>query len=219
MGKDTILTKEQKIIFSEIQKSDFIRSNFYFTGGTALSEVYLKHRQSEDLDFFSAKEFDRQFLLNTVTSWSKKYNLDFESQLREPTSIYIINFGKGIKVKIDFSLYPYKSLGKKGIYRDLEVDSELDIAVNKLLLVASQRLEIKDYVDLYFLLKKYSIWDLIRGVEVKFRMKVDPFLLASDYAMAEDFNLLPKMLLPLNLDELKDYFRNEAKKLAKKHVV
>ncbi|MDR1696214.1 MAG: nucleotidyl transferase AbiEii/AbiGii toxin family protein [Endomicrobium sp.] len=26
--------------------------SFYFSGGTALSEYYLRHRYSEDLDFF-----------------------------------------------------------------------------------------------------------------------------------------------------------------------
>lgn len=37
-------------------KSRVITDNFYLTGGTALSEFYLQHRLSEDLDFFSEQE-------------------------------------------------------------------------------------------------------------------------------------------------------------------
>jgi len=52
MGKNSILNNRQSLILEEFQKSDFLTSKFYFTGGTALSEVYLKHRESVDLDFF-----------------------------------------------------------------------------------------------------------------------------------------------------------------------
>lgn len=38
--------------FSEIQDSQ----QFYLTGGTALSYFYLRHRQSNDLDFFTTGE-------------------------------------------------------------------------------------------------------------------------------------------------------------------
>jgi predicted nucleotidyltransferase component of viral defense system len=31
---------------------------FYLTGGTALAAYYLRHRLSEDLDFFAEKEFE-----------------------------------------------------------------------------------------------------------------------------------------------------------------
>ena len=44
---------------------------------------------------------------------------------------------------------------------NLEIDSLLDIAVNKILTLSS-RAEVKDFVDLYFLLQKFSLWD--RGI-------------------------------------------------------
>jgi len=34
-----------------------LREKFYWTGGTLLSAVYLHHRRSEDLDFFSDSPF------------------------------------------------------------------------------------------------------------------------------------------------------------------
>ena len=57
MGQVSFLNKEQKSILDGLKENQLIRSNFYFTGGTALSEFYLQHRYSEDLDFFSENIF------------------------------------------------------------------------------------------------------------------------------------------------------------------
>ena len=51
MGK-SILTPKQ-FDFWELAKKDlWLTKNFFLGGGTALSEFYLHHRLSEDLDFF-----------------------------------------------------------------------------------------------------------------------------------------------------------------------
>ena len=71
MGEIQILTKEQQIILSEISKNPFF-NDFYFTGGTALSAFYLKHRYSEDLDFFSENKFDSHRVENIIDGLSKK---------------------------------------------------------------------------------------------------------------------------------------------------
>ena len=56
----SILSDNQKNILSLLSKEKIISDNFYLSGGTALAEFYLNHRLSEDLDFFSEKEFDPQ---------------------------------------------------------------------------------------------------------------------------------------------------------------
>ena len=95
----------------------------------------------------------------------------------------------------------------------IKIDSLRDIATNKLLTV-SQRTDIKDFVDLYFLLQdKYTVWDLIYGVEAKFRMEQDTVILGEYFLKVEDFKFLPRMIKPLKLPVLKDFFRNRAKKL------
>ena len=58
MGRGSILTKGQELILGEFKKDDWLSSLFYFTGGTALSEFYLQHRLSDDLDFFTQEAFD-----------------------------------------------------------------------------------------------------------------------------------------------------------------
>lgn len=55
MGIRTILSDFQKTTLSLFKKTPLAKT-FYLAGGTALSEFYLQHRKSEDLDFFTQEE-------------------------------------------------------------------------------------------------------------------------------------------------------------------
>lgn len=214
----SVLTPHQKQIFNQIEKGQFIKSNFYFTGGTALSEFYLKHRYSEDLDFFSEKEFDFNLILMEVNKWSKELNFTFTRQLKEVVDIYILNFRDKDILKLDFGYYPYPRVEKSIKYQEIAVDSKFDIAINKLASI-NQRSSVKDFVDLYYLLKTFTLWDLMEGVRVKFRMELDPWILGSDMEyVAKDFQDLPKMIKPLTLKELKLFYRQKAKEISTKAV-
>lgn len=211
------LTQEQKIILGQVKQNSYLTSKYYFTGGTALSAFYLRHRFSEDLDFFSEEKFDTQAILSLMTGLSEKLGFSFDNRPTEVVYIFELKFKDGNRLKVDFGHYPYKRVepGKK--FGSLEVDSEFDIAINKLLTI-SQRSEVKDFVDLYFLLKKYSLWDLVEGKKVKFNIKTEPFILAAEFLKAEDFEELPKMIKPLTLDKLKSFFREEAKKISQQSI-
>lgn len=206
------LTAKQQIIFDEIEKSDFLRQNFYFTGGTALASIYLHHRLSEDLDFFSSEKFDTLAILNLITEWSKKHRFKVTSQENEVVRIFLLEFPDKEKLKVDFGYYPYKRLKKGQLVGSIEADSLLDIAVNKLQTI-HQRSDVKDFVDLYFLLKKFTVWDLMEGVRIKFRMELDPYTVAADYLKIERFEDLPKMLVPFSLKDMQDFYKEKAKQL------
>lgn len=212
MGKIQLVTKEQKIILGEIKQSVFLQSHFYFSGGTALSAVYLQHRYSDDLDFFSKEKFDNQVLLTLVQEWSKKYRFTFKPRFVEVVYIFDLVFPNKSTLKLDFSYYPWNQIEKPQLLEDVYVDSLIDIAVNKLLTI-SQRNEVKDFVDLYFLLKNFSIWDLRIGVQAKFNIEIDPLLLAADMLKVDYYDYLPKMIKPLPLDELKSFFKQKSKEL------
>lgn len=218
MGKVSVLSEKQKIILNEVKKDEFLTSEFYFTGGTALSEVYLRHRESLDLDFFSPDDFNPQAILDRLNHWSSKYNFQIEARFVDPTHIYLLHFKDGHDLKLDFAHFPYKQLNTPKLYRKrLKVDSQLDIAVNKLLSVL-QRAEVKDFVDLYFLMKEYNFWSLRDGVRGKFNVKIEPMIAAADFLVVEDFGYLPKMIKPLSLNELKKFFRDKARELGKTAV-
>ena len=56
--ENKILDPRQVEFLDEFQKVAFLKDNFYLTRGTALAAFYLKHRYSEDLDFFTEHEID-----------------------------------------------------------------------------------------------------------------------------------------------------------------
>ncbi|TSC85233.1 MAG: hypothetical protein G01um101416_1030 [Microgenomates group bacterium Gr01-1014_16] len=213
MGKISVLSQNQKVILDELVGDKSLAGKFYFTGGTALAEAYFGHRVSEDLDFFSEEEFDTQLTLAVLEKLAKKYNLSIEAKPGEMVQMYFLKFASGEKIKIDFGYYPYRRLVKSTEKRgEMWVDSLQDIIVNKLL-ATTQRTEVKDFVDLYFGLEKYTFWDLRDGVEAKFRMEVDPYTWAVDLTAVEGFETLPKMVKPLGLEKLKEFYRNLAKRL------
>ena len=58
MAAETILTPDQQKVLDLFQADPKLPELFYLSGGTALAEFYLKHRRSDDLDFFiDEKEF------------------------------------------------------------------------------------------------------------------------------------------------------------------
>lgn len=114
MGKMQIFTPEQKLIFHQVGKSRFLKSNFYFTGGTALSCFYLGHRYSEDLDFFSEKKFNETDLLSEIRLWAKECDFIFSNEFREVVYIFTLTFPNQATLKIDFGYYPYKRVLSSG---------------------------------------------------------------------------------------------------------
>lgn len=204
----------QKKIFDYITRDKSIASRFYFTGGTALAAFYLMHRESEDLDFFSEEEFEAAEIEELMKNLATTLNLNYRYTELERTKIFEFVEKNKLLMKVDFAYYPYKRLNESNKYHEVEVDSLRDIATNKLLTI-NQRTDVKDFVDLYFLLKEFTLWDLMYGVEAKFRMEMDLILLSSDFLKATQFDFLPKMLVPLKLAELKKFFKQQARDLAK----
>lgn len=211
------LTSIQKLIFDEFSKDKSLGKQFYFTGGTALSAFYLHHRESEDLDFFSESDLVNQLTDQFINQISKAIDTEPRFTQIENTRMYeLLKDGK-LQIKIDFNYYPYQRL-KKGItFQSVEIDSLFDIATNKLQTIIS-RTQVKDFVDLFFLLKEFTFWDLVHAVKQKFNLDEDLVLLGSNFLKVEQFDVLPKMLIPLTLKELQDFFKEQAKKIANRVI-
>ncbi len=210
---------EQEILKDWQKKAiEFIASakeldNFYLTGGTALAAFYLQHRVSDDLDFFSYSEFDPIFI-HKISSELK--NILAASQLRFSRIhdrfqfFYQLNDNE---VKIEFLKYPFQQLNPVNIINSLRVDSEEDIASNKLMTILD-RFDPKDFVDLYFLLQKFELQEIKNNAEKKFNLKIQPLFLGSELSKVRRIEILPKMLKPLTVDNLKSFFSEEVKKIS-----
>lgn len=208
-------TPLQKEIFDRVSQDSLLAKQFYFTGGTALSAFHLHHRESEDLDFFSETDFDNSRIEILMKNLSLKFKLPYRFTQRGPVRICEFVKKNKLLIKIDFNHYPYERVEKGKQFQGIAIDSLRDIGINKLLTI-NQRTEVKDFVDLYFLLKDFTIWDLMYGVQAKFRREQDIVLIASDFTKVEEFDFLPKMLVPLKLSDLKEFFKQKAIELAKR---
>lgn len=213
MGEVT-LTFTQKRILSILASDPYFPSTFYLTGGTVLSAFYYNHRESEDIDLFTPKPYNQDFVASWMQKqkdaygWKLNYLQIFERQTYEV-------IWKNHHGKIEFVHYDFKPIEERSLkYEGFIIDTLGDIAVNKLLTI-SQRTAVKDFVDLYFLLKKdFTWWDLLHGVEHKFGIDIDKIYLSSLLTKVEQFDTLPVMKKKFSLETLKKFFLEEARRLA-----
>lgn len=190
----------------------FILSSFYLTGGTALAACYLNHRESDDIDLFSAKKVDATQGQRAMSTLAQKLKTTISYTRIHEYHRFDFVYKNGRKLKIDLNQYPYRHIERPNTWKGLAIDSLADIAVNKLLTI-SQRTTTKDYVDLYFLLKKdFTFWDLMHGAKQKFGMEIEPLYAASLFTKVEELDTLPMMKKPLKLETLKKFFLSLAKR-------
>jgi len=149
------LSKETSAVLNLLKDSV---SEFYLAGGTALA-LELGHRISIDLDFFSVNDFSTQKIADRL---KEKGHLEISSQ-DEDTLNGLLN-----GVKISFFKYPYQLLSPTKEYGGVALADERDIAAMKILAI-SHRGSKKDFVDLFVLLKIYSLTDLLEFFNKKYK--------------------------------------------------
>ena len=149
-----ILNRFQKKIFSIVSKNEAIRRDFYFTGGTALSECYLHHRESVDLDFFSERPFGKKLVDDIVSSLQASgIRISPVHKIHDRYTFDALEDG-GMVCKLDFCHYDFPRLEKpRKKFMGISVDSLRDILTNKWCTVFDRN-EAKDVLDIACLAKK-----------------------------------------------------------------
>ncbi|MBI5451921.1 nucleotidyl transferase AbiEii/AbiGii toxin family protein [Candidatus Gottesmanbacteria bacterium] len=220
MGK-TILTPAQYHFLELASQKEEITRWYYLTGGTALSEFYLQHRLSEDIDLFTESDVNDKEIDKIIYKFNKQYRaINFSKRRISGLFVYEIQF-KDDKLKIDFNSFPYTPVESGLIYRNIKIDSFYDIAINKLYTILG-RFQTRDFIDLYFILKKkeFILEQLISRTEEKFNTKVDMLYLSSQLLRVVDLpKAYPKMLKPFKFGKMVDYFKKEAKRLGEKGML
>jgi len=198
-------------------KSKIITSQFYLTGGTALSYFYFKHRFSEDLDFFSENEFNSKSLLSAVSEIGKKLKATkIEQQTLSGQETFYYYFSDDSKVKVDFAYFPFAPLGEFIKLNSLKITSIEDIAINKVHAITTRKRS-RDYFDLYLCIKRlnWNSQDLRKNYQLKFEINLPVEQLATSYLNVMDAEDLPKFLGNQNFEDVKKFFQWEADKLKK----
>lgn len=202
-----ILTPLQRRVLDALFAEEAFAKAFYLTGGTALSAFYLHHRYSDDLDFFS-NEPEVSFLWPMLRQMESP--LGFRVLSRTPQFIRL-QFPDGLRV--DFAQDVPFRVGVPALHGAWRVDSLENITLNKVTAILG-RLDVKDYADLYFLLKDKpgEILRLLREARQK-DGSLDPFVWSRVIGDVETFRVLPRMIEPLTLEELTTFYRGLRKRI------
>lgn len=209
-----ILTKTQESFLQQAGENAFLARHFYLRGGTALAGFYLRHRYSEDLDFFSEEEFPTLGITVFLKSIKQKLGIskiDFQQSFNRNLFFLRIK-GNILKTEFTYFLFPRIEKGKKQF--GIQIDSILDIAVNKLFSIY-QRTQARDYIDLYCIVKKegFSIQELLKKAKEKFDWHIDPLQLGTQFIKAQGAEDYPRMIAKVPAKAWKSFFMREAKKL------
>jgi predicted nucleotidyltransferase component of viral defense system len=209
-----LLTPLQRRLIREIGQSP-LREEFFLTGGTALAALYLHHRYSVDLDLFTENPTAVAQVPPTMHEIASRLGLEvtFTRTLGTFLEAFVTS-PDGERVEFDFAQdSPYR-LEPIRLDPDLDfwVDNPTDIACNKLSALFD-RAEPKDFVDVFFVIHELLPFDRLVALARRKHLGMDDYWLAMALAQVEQVEVLPRMVKPVSVDELKAFFLARAKEL------
>jgi predicted nucleotidyltransferase component of viral defense system len=194
--------------------ADPVGQRFFLTGGTALAAFHLHHRLSDDLDLFTLDDLALEAAVRPIETIAS--DLDCTLQ-RTRVSQYFQQFllshsQREALLKIDVVRDFGPQYGERFTHDRIIVDALDNIAANKITALFG-RADIKDFVDLYFILQEgYDLNELFEMAREK-----DPglteFYFVGMLRQIEKHTRLPKMLKRLELDTLRSFYGDLARKL------
>lgn len=182
----------------------------YLAGGTALA-LYLGHRISVDLDFFTQNNFDEQAL-----------NLEFSKfpEYKENRLAWQTVLGSIGETKFSIFYYKYKIIDKLTDFMGIKIVGKKDIAAMKILALSDRGTK-RDFIDIYFLSKEFSFENIFDFYDKKFGdldNKIYHFIKSLNYFVDADMDKIPNMLVPVDWNNVKVFFDRESTRLAKKYL-
>jgi len=171
-------------LLNTLQSRDYLK-DFYLVGGTALA-LRMGHRKSIDLDLFSNFSFDEGQLLENLSS-DFDYKLFYSAKNTLKGSIN--------DVKVDILAHRYPLVDQPFVEEGIHMLSLKDIAAMKLNAVAISGQRVKDFIDIYFLLRIFSMDELLSFYKKKYEQYNEVNVLKSlVYFEDIDFSDWPEMV-------------------------
>jgi predicted nucleotidyltransferase component of viral defense system len=197
-----ILPEEQLKLLKLLSGEIFIR-DFYLAGGTGLA-LYLGHRQSFDFDFFTPADFDTSRIINILTGLGKYERGNEEKN----TTNGLLN-----GVRVSFLGYKYDIIDEFSHHNSIRLAGIKDIAAMKLEAIAGRGSK-KDFVDMFFLLKRFSLEEIFSFHARKYGVGLSNqyhHLKSLVYFNDADEEAMPLMTSPLNWDKVKRHIASCAR--------
>jgi len=174
--------------------------NHLLVGGTSLA-LQIGHRKSIDIDLFGTADLINIELENMLIQNFKTF-----SWLRNSGSVktMLIN---GIKTDIVHYKYPW--ISQVLVVDGIRLAGKKDIAAMKLAAITGRGTK-KDFIDLYLLLKEYSLSEMMGMYREKYSDGSE-FLVIKSLVYFEDAeeNEMPKMLIPVSWQQVKKTITKE----------
>jgi hypothetical protein len=179
--------------------------NTRLVGGTAAA-LQIGHRGSIDLVFFGEVEDDGLLLLYEFQK--SGYNCSLKHNTKN-IKTFVIN-----SIKVDVVNYPFQWLEQVVIEDEIRLAGLKDISAMKMAAITNRGTK-KDFIDMFFLLKKFQLNEMLEFYKAKYRTD-DIYTVVrslSYFADAEE-NPMPKMFADTSWDEIKGTIRNEVVKIS-----
>lgn len=140
-----------------LQSKKYLKG-FHLVGGTAIA-LRIGHRKSIDLDLFSDFGFDVAYLLENLSS-DFSFNLYFSAANTIRGSID--------KVEVDILAHRYPLINKPIFTEQISMLSLEDIVAMKLNAITTSGQRVKDFIDIYYLLRKFSLAEMVGFYKTKY---------------------------------------------------
>jgi predicted nucleotidyltransferase component of viral defense system len=146
-----LLPKTKGLLLKIVEKCNFL-DKYVLVGGSALS-IYLCHRKSEDLGFFTYEDsFDKKEIFDFLKHFNQKEILN---QTDEQIDLLL----DGVKVTFFNAKWGFLRQQKIDKFNLASIESICAMKVNVLFL----RAKFRDYYDLYFLAKKIDLKEIFKN--------------------------------------------------------
>lgn len=187
--------------------------DFFLVGGTALA-LQLGHRISIDIDLFTQKDFDTKSLFSNLEKQFKIIDLTEGTNTLNFNIVYPEKSNNSIK--IDLIKYPYPLLNPILEINELRLLSIEDIIPMKLSAIAGRGSK-KDFYDIFYLLKSYSIYKMFEFFKRKFP-NTNEFHILKSLTYFEDAEIEPnpQMIEKTDWKTVKSKIINETNKYLEK---
>ena len=200
-----ILDKKRLAVLTLLKN---FKADFYLAGGTGLA-LQIGHRDSIDFDFFSPKNFAAEKFFAKIKKVFAKHRILKVQEEKNTLTVYIDDV-----IKLSFFSYDYKLIDKLLVEDNLRIASIADIGCMKLAAIVSRATN-KDYIDLYFILQKISLSELLKKTEKKMP-DLDINLVLKSLVYFNDLIIEPikyKHHRNISLEKIKNYFKTEIEKI------
>jgi hypothetical protein len=162
-------------------------ANLRLVGGTSLA-LQIGHRKSIDIDLFGG--IDPDLRLDLILKEIGPLKI-----IKRSPHIFICTIND---IKVDIVNYSYPWLDTQNTIDTIPLASRRDIAAMKLSAITGRGTK-KDFIDLYFLLKEFTLEEILHFYQEKYADGAVFLVIRSlAYFADADKEAMPKMIIPLD---------------------